>query len=59
MRKLDLQTDKMLAHVEEGIGWITFNQPEKRNAVSYAMWQAIPQIIDDFTSSDDVMVVVM
>ncbi len=59
MRKLDLQTDKMLAHVQEGIGWMTFNQPEKRNAVSYAMWQAIPQIIDDFTSSDDVRVVVM
>ena len=54
MRKLDLQTDKMLAHVDDGVGWITFNQPEKRNAVSYAMWRAIPQIIEDFNSNEDV-----
>ena len=59
MRTLDLQTDKMLAHVNEGVGSIIFNQPEKRNAVSYAMWQAIPEIIKDFNSSDDVRVVVM
>ena len=59
MRQLQLQTDKMLAHVEDGVGWITFNQPNKRNAVSFAMWQTIPQIIIDFASSDDVRVVVM
>ena len=59
MRTLDLQTDKMLAHVDEGVGSIIFNQPEKRNAVSYAMWQAIPEIIEDFNSSEDVRVVVM
>ena len=59
MRQLQLRTDKMLAHVEDGIGWITFNQPKKRNAVSFAMWQAIPEIISDFASSDDVRVVVM
>ena len=38
MRRLELQTEKMLAHVEDGVGWITFNQPAKRNAVSLAMW---------------------
>ena len=59
MRRLELQTEKMLAHVEDGVGWITFNQPAKRNAVSLAMWQAVPRIIDDFASADDVRVVVM
>ena len=59
MRRLDLNTEKMLAHVDDGVGWITFNQPEKRNAVSLAMWQAIPEIIDDFASAHDVRVVVM
>ena len=59
MRRLDLNTEKMLAHVDDGVGWITFNQPEKRNAVSLAMWQAIPEIIDDFASARDVRVVVM
>ena len=59
MKKLKLQTERMLAHVEDGVGWITFNQPEKRNAVSYDMWLAIPEIISSFTADDDVRVVVM
>jgi enoyl-CoA hydratase len=59
MRQLQLRTDKMLAHVDDGVGWITFNQPNKRNAVSFAMWQAIPEIIEDFSASDDVRVVVL
>ena len=59
MRQLQMQTDKMQAYVENGVGWITFNQPEKRNAVSFAMWKAIPEIIADFSSSDDVRVVVL
>lgn len=59
MRQLKLRTDKMLAHVEDGVGWITFNQPNKRNAVSFAMWQAIPEIVDDFISTGDVRVVVL
>ena len=59
MRQLQLRTDKMLAHVEDGVGWITFNQPNKRNAVSLAMWQAIPEIIEYFAGSDEVRVVVL
>lgn len=59
MNQLSLKTEKMLAHVEDGVGWITFNQPEKRNAVSYDMWTAIPEIVDAFSSDDDVRVVVM
>ena len=59
MRQLQLRTDKMLAHVEDGVRWITFNQPNKRNAVSLAMWQAIPEIIEYFAGSDEVRVVVL
>ncbi|HIF71888.1 MAG TPA: enoyl-CoA hydratase [Dehalococcoidia bacterium] len=59
MRQLQLRTEKMLAHVEDGVGWITFNQPKKRNAVSLAMWEAIPEIIEDFISTGDVRVVVL
>lgn len=59
MKKLTLQTERMLAHVEDGVGWITFNQPEKHNAVSHDMWLAIPEIISAFTADDDVRVVVM
>jgi enoyl-CoA hydratase/carnithine racemase len=59
MKQLRLKTERMLAHVEDGVGWITFNQPEKRNAVSYDMWLAVPEIISAFTADDAVRVVVM
>ncbi len=49
----------MLASVENGVGWITFNQPEKRNAVSYDMWTAIPEIVSAFAANPAVRVVVM
>ncbi len=37
-------TGKMLAKVEDGVGWMIFNNPAKRNAVSLDMWEAIPQL---------------
>jgi enoyl-CoA hydratase/carnithine racemase len=59
VKQLKLPTERMLAHVEDGIGWIIFNQPEKHNAVSHDMWLAIPEIISSFSTDDDVRVVVM
>lgn len=59
MTQLQLKTTKMLASVENGVGWITFNQPEKRNAVSYEMWTAIPEIVSAFSAEPAVRVVVM
>jgi enoyl-CoA hydratase/carnithine racemase len=56
---IDTGTPKMLARKEGGIGWMTFNQPEKRNAVSFAMWQAIPRIMADFEADPAVRVIVL
>ena len=56
---LKLDTDKMIARIEDGIGWMIFNQPEKRNAMSLAMRQAVPKILEEFQKNDDVRVVVM
>lgn len=50
---------KMLAEVNDGIGRITFNQPEKHNAMSIKMWLGLDQILDIFADSDDVRVVVL
>ena len=36
--KLELETDKILAEIDSGIGWVTFNNPERRNAISLEMW---------------------
>ena len=50
---------KMLAEVDDGIGLVTFNQPEKRNAMSVDMWQGLGEILDEFTADDAVRVVVL
>ncbi|XOV88931.1 MAG: enoyl-CoA hydratase [Pseudomonadota bacterium] len=59
MRSLELATTKIIAEVEEGIGWLTFNQPEKRNAISLEMWQGIGDALEAFEHDEEVRVVVM
>jgi len=56
---MDTGTPKMIARKENGIGWMVFNQPEKRNAVSYDMWLAIPRIMADFEADPAVRVIVL
>lgn len=41
------------------IGWIVFDQPERRNAVSLEMWQAMPAAIAGLEADDDVRVIVL
>ena len=50
---------KMLAHVADGVGRITFNQPEKRNAMSVEMWDGMTAILDAWDHDPDVRVVVL
>jgi enoyl-CoA hydratase len=56
---LSLGTDKMLAHKADGVGTMTFNNPEKRNAVSFEMWKAAEAILADFAADQSVHVVVV
>lgn len=60
MNAVTLQTKKILAEVDDdGIGWLTFNQPERRNAISLEMWQGIGDALEAFEHNDNVRVVVM
>ena len=52
-------TEKIQARKEGGIGWLIFNQPERRNAMSLEMWAAIPAVLADFAADPGVRVVVM
>ncbi len=50
---------KMLAAVQDGVGLITFNQPEKRNAMSVEMWDGLAAILDAWERDAAVRVVVL
>ena len=52
-------TEKLLLEKDGPIGWITFNQPEKRNAVSQEMWQAMPEYVADLAADDAIRVVIL
>lgn len=52
-------TDRMIAEKQGTTGWLTFNQPEKRNAVSVDMWEAIPIVLDAFEEDPEIRVIVL
>jgi enoyl-CoA hydratase/carnithine racemase len=56
---MKLSTEKIIAEKEEPIGWLKFNNPERRNAISLEMWQAIPEVLDNFESDPDIRVIVV
>lgn len=41
------------------LGWIVFDQPERRNAISSEMWREIPRLAKELDEDDDVRVVIM
>jgi enoyl-CoA hydratase len=54
-----LATENMLADIDGSIGWMIFNKPARRNAVSLDMWEAIPVILDRFEQDPAVRVIVL
>ncbi len=56
---LELQTERMQAHIEDGVGWMIFNNPARHNALSLEMWQGIGDILEHYAGNDEVRVVVM
>jgi enoyl-CoA hydratase/carnithine racemase len=59
MTAIDTGTDKLLVEVEEGIAVITFNQPEKHNALSFSMQMALPAVLRSLQEDPAVRVVIL
>ena len=56
---IDTGTDKLLVEVDEGIARITFNNPEKRNALSIEMRAALPGVLAALNDDPEVRVLVI
>src|ERR1700684_3376790 len=50
---------KILQSVSDGVGVITFNNPEKRNAMSLDMWEGLGHALTELRDDPDVRVVVL
>lgn len=55
----DAESEKILAHADGAIGWITVNQPAKRNAISLAMAARATEVIKQFSEDDSVRVIIL
>jgi enoyl-CoA hydratase len=56
---LEYAAGKMLAARRDGVGVVTFNQPEKHNAISVEMWHGLSEILDAFGADESVRVVIL
>ena len=54
-----MSTGTMLSEKQGAIARMTFNNPERHNAVSLEMWEAVIGIAEDFAADADVRVVVV
>ncbi len=52
--QIDTGSDQLLACIEDGVGVITLNRPEARNALSSALTPALRRMIAAFGESEDV-----
>jgi enoyl-CoA hydratase len=50
---------KILKTISDGVGVLTFNNPEKRNAMSLEMWEGVGQVLTEFREDDAVRVVIL
>src|SRR5438445_1036403 len=50
---------KILQTVNQGVGIVTFNNPEKRNAMSLDMWEGLGQSLIELRDDPDVRVVIL
>jgi enoyl-CoA hydratase/carnithine racemase len=57
--RLQSLTAKLIARKEGAVGWIVFNNPDRRNATSYEMWQALPVVLDAHARDPEVRVIVL
>ena len=55
---MDTGTERLVARKDGAIGWMIFNNPERRNAISTDMWEAIPNVLAAFEQDSEVRVVV-
>ena len=51
--------DKIITRKENGIGWVIFNNPEKRNAMSLEMYEATAVAMEKYATDPEVRVVIL
>ena len=59
MNTTTTSTEKLIARKENGIGWVIFNNPQKRNAMSQDMTLALGETMERYAEDREVRVVIL
>ena len=52
-------TDKVISRKDGNVGYVIFNNPERRNAMSLEMWEATTRLMSEYAKDDSIRVVVL
>ena len=47
------------SRIEGAVGWLIFDNAPRRNAVTYEMWRAIPEVLERLSADPDIRIVVL
>jgi enoyl-CoA hydratase len=56
---MEATTDELLYAVEDGIGRITFNRPQARNALTFAMYERVAEICEEINGNPSMRALVI
>ena len=56
---MELKTNKIIAKKENNIGWMIINNPERRNAISLEMREAMTQVFVEYEKDPDIRVLII
>lgn len=59
VRELGTGSERLLATADGAVGWLTFNNPERRNAVSSEMWVALEAAVSALNAEPAVRVIIL
>ena len=56
---IDTGTEDLLGHVEGHVAVLTFNRPERRNALSTPMYEGFGKVLPDLATDPDIRVLML
>ncbi len=57
--EIETGTEKLIARKDDHIGWIVFNNPQKRNALSRDIYVAMTSVLEDYARDPEIRVVIL
>jgi enoyl-CoA hydratase/carnithine racemase len=56
---MSVDTPRVTVEKRDGIGFLMFDNPARRNAITVGMWESIPRLLEEFAADAEVRVVML